>query len=224
MITFAKIKNNSHLLEFIKQSERALKNEGYTNHGLAHVQLVADRARTVAREMGLSKEEQEMAAISGFCHDMGNFLSRSYHQYFGALLFYQVFKNEFPIAQVSEIMQAIASHDSNHYKEEMNFSSPVSAILVIADKSDVRRERVYTKDLREIKRDIHSRVNYATYWSKLKIDKKKRKITLTLKIDTKFVPIIEYFEIFTQRMVYCRQAAKYLGYKFGLLINNFKLL
>jgi len=135
-----------------------------------------------------------------------------------------VFKNEFPIAQVSEIMQAIASHDSNHYKEEMNFSSPVSAILVIADKSDVRRERVYTKDLREIKRDIHSRVNYATYWSKLKIDKKKRKITLTLKIDTKFVPIIEYFEIFTQRMVYCRQAAKYLGYKFGLLINNFKLL
>jgi len=95
---------------------------------------------------------------------------------------------------------------------------------VIADKSDVRRERVYTKDLREIKRDIHSRVNYATYWSKLKIDKKKRKITLTLKIDTKFVPIIEYFEIFTQRMVYCRQAAKYLGYKFGLLINNFKLL
>jgi len=224
MITFSKIKNNPHLLEFIKQSERALKNEGYTNHGLAHVQLVADRARTVAREMGLSKEEQEMAAISGFCHDMGNFLSRSYHQYFGALLFYQVFKNEFPIAQVSEIMQAIASHDSNHYKEEMNFSSPVSAILVIADKSDVRRERVYTKDLREIKRDIHSRVNYATYWSKLKIDKKKRKITLTLKIDTKFVPIIEYFEIFTQRMVYCRQAAKYLGYKFGLLINNFKLL
>ena len=224
MITFAKIKNNSHLLEFIKQSERALKNEGYTNHGLAHVQLVADRARTVAREMGLSKEEQEMAAISGFCHDMGNFLSRSYHQYFGALLFYQVFKNEFPIAQVSEIMQAIASHDSNHYKEEMNFSSPVSAILVIADKSDVRRERVYTKDLREIKRDIHSRVNYATYWSKLKIDKRKKKITLTLKIDTKFVPIIEYFEIFTQRMVYCRQAAKYLGYKFGLLINNFKLL
>ena len=224
MITFAKIKNNSHLLEFIKQSERALKNEGYTNHGLAHVQLVADRARTVAREMGLSKEEQEMAAISGFCHDMGNFLSRSYHQYFGALLFYQVFKNEFPIAQVSEIMQAIASHDSNHYKEEMNFSSPVSAILVIADKSDVRRERVYTKDLREIKRDIHSRVNYATYWSKLKIDNRKKKITLTLKIDTKFVPIIEYFEIFTQRMVYCRQAAKYLGYKFGLLINNFKLL
>ena len=224
MITFAKIKNNSHLLEFIKQSERALKNEGYTNHGLAHVQLVADRARTVAREMGLSKEEQEMAAISGFCHDMGNFLIRSYHQYFGALLFYEVFKNEFPIAQVSEIMQAIASHDSSHYKEEMNFSSPVSAILVIADKSDVRRERVYTKDLREIKRDIHSRVNYATYWSKLKIDKKKRKITLTLKIDTKFVPIIEYFEIFTQRMVYCRQAAKYLGYKFGLLINNFKLL
>jgi len=220
MISFTKVKNNSQILEFIKQSEKALKNEGYTNHGLLHTQLVADRARTIAKEIGLSIEEQEMAAISGFCHDMGNFLSRSHHHYFGALLFYQVFKDEFPIVQLSIIMQAIAVHD----KEEMNFSHPLSALLVIADKSDVRKERVDSKNLKEIEKDIHDRVNYATYWSKLKIDKNKKKIILTLKIDTKFVSIMEYFEIFTERMVYCRKAAKYLGYKFGLVINDFKLL
>ena len=221
MITLSKVKNNPHILEFIKQSEVVLKNQGYTNHGLAHLQLVSDRARTIAKEIGLSKEEQEMAAIAGFCHDMGNFLGRSHHHYFGAVLFYQVFKEEFPINKLSIIMEAIASHD---LKEEKRFSHPISAVLVIADKSDVRKERVYIRDLREIRRDIHSRVNYATYWSKLKIDKKQRKITLTLRIDTKFVPIMEYFEIFTERMNYCRRAAKYLGYKFGLLINNFKLL
>jgi len=60
--------------------------------------------------------------------------------------------------------------------------------------------------------------------SKISIDKKQKRITLTLTIDTKITPIMEYFEIFTQRMVYCRKAANYLGYNFGLEINNFKLL
>ncbi|MFH1233312.1 MAG: phosphohydrolase [Patescibacteria group bacterium] len=228
MITFTKVKNNSHVLEFIKQSEIVLKNQGYTEHSLVHIQLVADRARTIAKEIGLTKEEQEMSAISGFCHDMGNFLSRSHHNYFGAILFYQIFKDEFPIDKLSIIMQAISVHDKEEIGDkeevEMNFSHLISAILIIADKSDVRKERVYAENLKELKKDIHDRVNYATYWSKLKIDKKKKEITLILKIDTKVVPIMEYFEIFTQRMVYCRKAAKYLGYKFGLVINNFELL
>ncbi|MEK7202799.1 MAG: HD domain-containing protein [Patescibacteria group bacterium] len=228
MITFIKVKNNPHILEFIKQSEKVLKNQGYTDHGLLHGQSVANRARTIAKEIGLTKEDQEMAAISGFCHDMGNFLSRSNHNYFGAILFYQVFKDEFLIEKISIIMQAISVHDKEEIGDkeeaEMNFSHLISAILIIADKSDVRKERVCLENLTEIKKDIHDRVNYATYWSKLKIDKKRKKITLFLKIDTKVVPIMEYFEIFTQRMVYCRKAAKYLGYNFGLVINNFKLL
>ena len=229
MLTLAKVNSNKHILEFIKKSEESLKAIGYTDHGLTHSQLVADRARTIAQELGLSKEEQEQAAISGFCHDMANFLSRPFHYYFGALLFYEVFKESVDIKELIPIMQAIALHDKEDeelslLKEELELTNPVQAILVIADKSDVRRSRVTTSDMDKIKRDIHDRVNYATELSKLKLDKKNKQIILTLKIDTNFVPIMEYFEIFTRRMVYCRQAAEFLGYRFGLIINNFRLL
>ena len=220
MLTLKDIKKNSKILEFIRQSEIALRALGYTEHGLKHANFVANRARKIARELGLSKEYQELSAIAGFCHDMGNFLSRKVHHYMGALLFFEIFKNEFKPEQLVLIMEAISNHD----REEMAFSNPISAVVVLADKSDVRRTRVLTKDIQEIKRDIHDRVNYGCKLSRIKIDKKKKRITLILKIDTNFVPIMEYFEIFTYRMIYCRKAAQYLGYKFGLIINKFRLL
>jgi hypothetical protein len=106
----------------------------------------------------------------------------------------------------------------------MNFTNGVSAVLVLADKSDVDRSRVTETDMQKIKIDIHDRVNYATRESNLRVEKEKQRITLTLKIDTNFCPIMEYFEIFTERMVFCRKAAQFLGYDFGLVINKFRLL
>jgi hypothetical protein len=220
MITLSQVKKNPQILEFIRQTESALSALSYTDHGFRHCNLVADRARTIAQNINLGKKDTELAAIASFCHDMGNFLSRTYHNYFGPLLFHQVFQNEFDPKDLTTVMQAIANHD----KEEMNFTNSISAVCVLADKSDVHRSRVTTKAINEIKGDIHDRVNYATKESRLKIDKAKKRITLTLKIDTNFVPIMEYFEIFTERMVFCRRAAKYLGFNFGLVINNFKLL
>ena len=117
-------------------------------------------------------------------------------------------------------MQAISFHD----RSEMILAHPVSAVTIIADKSDVRRSRVLERKMQKIRSDIHDRVNYATKKSRLKINRGRKNITLILKIDTNFVPVIEYFEIFTDRMVYCRKAANFLNYKFGLVINNFKLL
>lgn len=220
MFNFAQVKKNPQVLEFIHQTEIALRAIKYSEHGLRHANLVADRARTISREIGLSKKDQELGAIAGFCHDMGNFVGRTQHHYWGALLFHQIFSNENP-RDVSVIMQAIANHDKQN---EMKFAHPVSAIVVLADKSDVHRSRVRKKSLREIQADIHARVNYAATYSKIKISKKTKTITLILKIDKSLVPIMEYFEIFTDRMVYCRQAAEYLGYKFCLIINNIKLL
>lgn len=220
MINLTQIKKNPQIGEFIKQSAIALTIEGYTDHGLNHLDLVADRARNTAKEIGLSAKEQELSAIAAFCHDMGNFLSRTNHHYFGALLFHQIFQNDFAPEEISLVMQAISNHD----KEEMRFSNAISAILVLADKSDVRRSRVLVKKIDQIKADIHDRVNYATKFSKLGVNKKQKTISLVLQIDTGFVPVIEYFEIFTERMAYCREAAQYLSYKFGLVINNFKLL
>ncbi|MDD5144838.1 MAG: HD domain-containing protein [Candidatus Pacebacteria bacterium] len=220
MINLAQAKKNPHLLEFIRQSEKRLQNLKYTDHGLNHVELVSARARTIAIEVGLNKEEQELAAIAAFAHDVGNFLSRGHHNYLGSMIFQQIFWKDFSPEQMGHIMQAIVNHD----KDVMDFSDPISAVVVLADKSDVRRSRVTVKDGKFIKEDIHNRVNFAVNYSKIDIVRAKKRINLCLKIDTSFVPVIEYFEIFTDRMMYCRKAAEILGYKFGLVINNFELL
>lgn len=220
MVTLKDVKNDPQILEFINQTEGSMTALSYTNHGLRHSNVVADRAMQIAKNIGLPPRDRELAAIAGFCHDMGNFLTRTYHHYFGALLFHQIFENKFQPKEMAIIMQSIANHD----KEEMDFTNAVSAIVVLADKSDVDRSRVTEKDLEKIKTDIHDRVNYAARESRLSIDKEKKRITLTLKIDTNFCPIIEYFEIFTERMVFCRKAAQFLGYDFGLVINKFRLL
>ncbi len=220
MLTFQDIKKHPKILEFINQSEIALKALDYTEHGLRHAKLVAREAKNLAKEINLSERGQDLAAIAGFCHDMGNFLGRSQHHYWSALLFHQIFKNEFTPKELVWIMQAISNHDKN----AMKLTEPISAIVVLADKSDVHRSRVTVKSLEKIKGDIHDRVNYAVTKSDLSVNRSKKQIILTLKIDQKFVPVIEFFEIFTERMTYCRQAANYLGYKFHLVINNFKLL
>jgi len=220
MITLKDVKNNPQILEFVNQTEKAMEALSYTNHGLRHSNIVAERAMKIAKDIGFSEREGELAGIAGFCHDMGNFMTRTLHHFFGAILFNQVFSDKLEPKESTIIVQAIANHD----KDEMNFIHNVSAILVLADKSDVDRSRVTSTDLNHIKNDIHDRVNYAARESRIKIDKEKKKITLILKIDTNFCPVIEYFEIFTERMVFCRKAAQFLGYDFGLVINKFRLL
>lgn len=220
MLTFNEVKNNPQVLNFINQADQAMTALQYTNHGLRHANVVAERARQIAASLNLPKQDVELSQISAFCHDIGNFMTRTYHHYFAALIFHQIFQDKGTPEEVSIIMQAIANHD----KHEMEFTTPVSAILVLADKSDVHRSRVAETDMEKIKTDIHDRVNYATNESRLKIDKIKKRITLILKIDTNFCPIMEYFEIFTERMVFCRLAAEFLGYKFGLVINKVRLL
>jgi len=220
MLTYQDIRKHPKILEFINQSEITIKALDYTEHGLRHAKLVAREAKSLAKQINLSERGQDLVAIAGFCHDMGNFLGRSQHHYWGALLFHQIFKNEFNPKELVWIMQAISNHDKNI----MKLTEPISAIVVLADKSDVHRSRVTVTNLEKIKNDIHDRVNYAVTKSDLSVNKAKKQIILTLKIDQKFVPIIEFFEIFTERMTYCRQAANYLGYKFHLVINNFKLL
>jgi len=220
MITLDDVKKNPQILEFINQTEEAMEALSYTNHGLRHSAVVSECAMDIAKKIGLEEREAELAAIAGFCHDMGNFMTRTFHHFFGAMLFGQVFTNQFDPKELAMIMQAISNHD----KEEMNFTHNLSAILVLADKSDVDRSRVTAKDPEHFKHDIHDRVNYAARESKITVDKQKKRITLALKIDTNFCPVMEYFEIFTDRMVFCRKAAQFLGYDFGLVINKFRLL
>ena len=147
MITLAKVKKNKQILEFINKTEAALKKLAYTDHGLRHSTVVSDRALSIAKELELSKEDQEAAGIAAFCHDMGNFLGRTYHHYWAALLFSQVFMEEMDgSSDLATIMQAIVTHDKN----EVKIVSKVSAVLILADKSDVHRTRVRKKDIKNI--------------------------------------------------------------------------
>lgn len=220
MITLEDVKKHPQVLEFINQTEMAMEALRYTNHGLRHSDVVSQRAMEIAEDIGLPAREGELAAIAAFCHDMGNFLTRTFHHFFGAQLFGQVFMGKMDPAELAMVMQAISNHD----KDEMNFVHNVSALVVLADKSDVHRSRVAKQSMEETKADIHDRVNWATTESALHVDKENKRIILFLKIDTKFCPIMEYFEIFTERMQFCRKAAQFLGYQFGLEINDFQLL
>ncbi|MFA6307266.1 MAG: phosphohydrolase [Patescibacteria group bacterium] len=212
------IKKDQRINSFIDQTDKYLRSLGYTDHGRRHLDIVSDRSKMIASKLGLNATDQEIAAIAGWCHDMGNFLGRTQHHYWGGLLFSQCYINQANPIQVARIIQAIVSHD----KDELKIVDKITACLIIADKSDVHRNRVITKNIKEIKADIHDRVNYAVTDNNLKMDKQKKTITLSLTLDTKFTNIMDYFSIFVERMNYCQKAAEYLQYDFNLQINNVK--
>lgn len=218
-LTLEGVKKNPYVDNFIQQTEKYLKAIGYTDHGPRHVGIVADRCMMLARQLKLSPHEIELAGIAGYCHDMGNYLGRTQHHYWAAMMFSQIFIPEADPADVSRVAQAIVSHD----KDELKIVDKLSAILIIADKSDVHRDRVIRKDFRGIAGDIHDRVNYAATSNTLKVNPLRKQIVLKISIDTKEASPMDYFEIFSERMSFCRVAAEYLGYKFVLIINNFKL-
>ena len=211
------VKKDTRINSFISQTEKYLTALKYTDHGKRHSDIVSDRAKKIARKMNLNKTNQELAAISGWCHDIGNFLGRTQHHYWGAMLFSQCYINNIDNPDdVSKITQAIVSHD----KDDLKIVDKITACLIIADKSDVHRSRVINKSKENIKKDIHDRVNYAVTDNKLIIDNKKKTISLVLTLDTKITDLMDYFSIFVERMNYCQTAANYLNYKFKLKINN----
>ena len=56
--------------------------------------------------------------------------------------------------------------------------------------------------------------------SELKINTEKTLIKLKLQIDTRISSLVDYFEIFLERMLLCRKAAEKLGLSFKLIINE----
>jgi uncharacterized protein len=220
MMVLSEIKKHPGIINCIKKTEHYLDVLGFTDHGPRHINIVSDRARVLAKKMGLDERDQELAAIAGYCHDIGNFFQRPNHCYTGALLFSHFFLGTSDDTEgVLEIMQAIANHDEKNHE----IISRIGAILILSDKSDVHRSRVKDKDRDNIMKDIHDRVNYSVTDSSFKINNEKKEVVLKLKIDTEVTGVMEYFEIFNSRTIFCRRAAKFIGYNFVLVINNFKL-
>ncbi|HVX30514.1 MAG TPA: HD domain-containing protein [Nitrolancea sp.] len=195
---------------------------GFTEHGTRHANLVASIARNILRRLDYEPHLQELAAIAGYLHDIGNVVSRYDHGTTGALLSREILiRHGVAYEDIALILGAIGSHgdDSQRLGEAVH---PVSAALILADKSDVHRSRVREKDRVEF--DQHDRLNYASESSFLRVDKEKRFITLELTIDTNIAQVMTYFEIYLPRMLMCRRAAEFLDCAFHIDINQVELL
>ncbi len=218
-VSLSDVENHEGVQTFIALADRYLGEIGYTEHGFRHAGLVARIAFNVLSRLGFEERMRELGAIACYLHDMGNFVSRSMHSQTGASITYDILRDlGMTYAEIGIVLGAIGNHE-----EEFGIPiNPVSAALVVADKSDVHRSRVRVRD--RSKFDIHDRVNHAVESSFLRVDSSARTLTLELKIDTEQADVMEYFEIFLSRMVMCRRAAEYLECRFKIDINGSKLL
>ena len=192
---------------------------GYTEHSHRHISIVSKRAGDILEKLQYPERTVELARIAGYLHDIGNCVNRTDHAHSGAILAYNILKDmEMPVEERTEIMMAIGNHDEN----TGTAVSDISAAIILADKSDVHRDRVVNTNLSKF--DIHDRVNYAVTNAELKLDSENRRIKLNLTIDTNLCPVLDYFEIFMDRTMMSKYAAKYLKIWFELVINDTKLL
>ena len=214
MVTYEKIKNSEAIRAYITAADESLSALGYTEHSFAHVGKVADTAAKILTECGYDAHTVELAKIAGYMHDIGNLVNRVDHSQSGAVMAFRILDNMGMLPEdIATIVTAIGNHDEGTGVPV----SPVSAALILADKSDVRRSRVRNSDFSTF--DIHDRVNWSVEHAELKTEDGKN-IRLTLKIDTSISSLMDYFEIFLTRMTLCRRAADKLGLVFKLTINE----
>ncbi|MEO0280171.1 MAG: HD domain-containing protein [candidate division WOR-3 bacterium] len=219
-ITLKELLKNEKVIKYIEEADRYLEKLGYTEHGLRHAKYVGKTAGRILRELSYPERRAELAEIAGFLHDIGNVIHRDHHAQFGALIAHQILSEmDMSLEEVIEIAQAIG----NHHEEDGIPAKDITSALIIADKSDVHRERVRKKNS-DIKTDIHDRVNYSAKSSKVIVFPDRKIIRFDIEINTRISPVLEYFEIFLQRMIIASMAAKNLGQKFELFINGTKML
>ncbi len=219
MTTYEQIKNDRAIRTYISQADESLVALGYTEHSFAHVTRVSEMAGYILRTLDFPDRTAELAMIAGYLHDIGNLVNRVDHSQSGAVMAFRLLDNmNFDPEEIAVITTAIGNHDEGTGVPV----NAVSAALILADKSDVRRSRVRNTDTTNF--DIHDRVNYSVTKSELKINEAHTLIKLKLSVDTRFGSVMDYFEIFLNRMIMCRKAAEKLGLQFKLMINEQQLI
>ena len=218
-LTFQEIEKNPTIKTYIRKADESLIALGYTEHSFNHVGRVAMMAKKILLDLGYSPREAELAAIAGYMHDIGNVINRVDHAQSGAVMAFRILDNlQCDPEDIATIITAIGNHD-----EGTAFPvNPVAAALIIADKCDVRRSRV--RDKSTVALDIHDRVNFAVSKSQVIVLPEAKLIKLYLEIDTEICSVLEYFEIFTERMLLCKKAAEKLQTRFSLIINDQQIL
>ena len=218
-MTYNEIKKNQDIRNYISAADESLLALGFTEHSFAHVTAVAEKSGYILSTLGYDDRTVELVKIAGYLHDIGNLVNRIEHSQSGAVMAFRILdKLGFDSKEIADIVTAIGNHDEGTGVPVSEFA----AALILADKSDVRRNRV--RNIEHINFDIHDRVNYSVTNADLTISDDKKSITLTLTIDTNYGSVMDYFEIFMDRMILCRKSAEKLGLKFKLVINNQQLL
>ncbi len=219
MITLETLRDNEAINAYITAADRSLAALGYTEHSFAHVLRVAETAAYILTSTGHSDHEVQLARVAAYLHDIGNLVNRVDHSQSGAMMAFRILdRMDMPPQDLATVVTAIGNHDEGTGVPV----DDVAAALILADKSDVRRSRVRNADFATF--DIHDRVNYSVRSSQLTISEEKDQVTLTLDVDTQYGSIMDYFEIFLERMVLCRKAARKLGLEFKLVINGQPLI
>lgn len=219
IIPFEEIKNNKEINTYIKQANASLSAMGYTEHSFGHVTICANVVKNILSQLSYSKREINLGQIAAYMHDIGNVVNRNDHAQTGAVMAFRILDNlGMMVEDIASIVTAIGNHDDST-------AFPVNAItaaLILADKTDVRRSRVTNKDQTNF--DIHDRVNYAVIENYTSLDIEQKTFTLKIIIDTKICSVMDYFEIFLDRMILCKKAAKKLGLEFKLIINDLSVI
>jgi HD superfamily phosphodiesterase len=219
MLTYEQIRTSEAIKTYITRADESLGALGYTEHSFAHVMHVAQTAGYILTTMGHDARTVELAKIAGYLHDIGNLVNRKDHSQSGAVMAWSILNDMgCDPAEMATIVTAIGNHDEGT-------GVPVNAVaaaMILADKADVRRSRVRNTDFSTF--DIHDRVNYSVTSSDLKINEDRTQVELKLTVDTRYGSVMDYFEIFMQRMVLCRKAAEKLGLQFKLRINDQPLI
>lgn len=219
MITYEEIKKNHAIRTYITEADNSLCALGFTEHSFAHVTKVSEKAAELLRSLGYDEHTVEITKIAGYLHDIGNLVNRVDHSQSGAVMAFRILDNlGMPPEDIAVIVSAIGNHDEG---TGVPVNAPAAA-LILADKSDVRRSRVRNPEKKTF--DIHDRVNYSVEKSLLKINREHSLIKLKLSVDTHYGSVMDYFEIFLERMVLCRKAAEKLGLQFKLMINEQSLI
>ena len=218
-MTYEEIRKNPEVCALLRRGNENLGVLGFTDHSMAHCVLVAERAAHILKVLGYSEHDQELAKIAGVMHDIGNAVNRKQHAEIGAVLANGILREtDMSVEDRITVISAIGNHDES----TGGAKDSLSAAIIIADKSDVRRNRVRNKEHSQF--DIHDRVNYAVTGSNLRVDPVERLISLNLQIDTSMCSMYEYFDIFLGRMMMCRGAAEMLDTQFHLTVNGGKVL
>ncbi|MGI8575818.1 MAG: phosphohydrolase [Egibacteraceae bacterium] len=214
-----RIQGHERTRAFILAADTFLEAQGFTEHGLRHANLVGHIAFNVLLRLGYEERLANLGAVAGYLHDVGNVVCRANHGQTSALLAMDALKElDVDPADMAIVMSAVGNHEESYGVAV----SPVSAAVILADKSDVHRSRV--RQDASIEMDIHDRVNSAVEASFLRVDPEARTLTLELSIDTSISQVLEYFEIFLERMIMCRRAARTLGCDFKITVNDVPIL